>query len=98
MDYQGRKHPLTILYRPLPEGIGGYFSDNVSRTGDIGINVAPVGCAVQSTLDPLAAKRVLLIAIVPHWQRVKIKKTGFTGVGLFRDQCMGLLTFDCPTI
>jgi hypothetical protein len=42
MDYQRCKHRFTILYRPLPEGIRGYFSDNVASAVNIGIDVPPV--------------------------------------------------------
>src|SRR5215469_9823222 len=86
MDYQGCKHPLPILYtlRSL-KSIRCYFSYDIACTVDVGIDLSPVRCSVQSTRDALAAKRVLLIAILPYWQRVQIKQAGFTGVGLFCD-------------
>src|SRR5229473_1106989 len=78
MDYQGCEHPFTILYRPLPEGIGGYFPDDVARSVNVGIDVPPVRCLVQPALDTLAAKGVLLIAALANGQRVQVKQTGFT--------------------
>jgi hypothetical protein len=70
MDYQGCQHPFTILY-PLHfrESIRGYFAYNVSRAVAIGIDQTPIGCAIESTLDALAAECGLLITIVrvTHW-------------------------------
>jgi hypothetical protein len=40
MDYQGRCHPLPILYTLRPEGIRCYFADNVVRAVHIGVNVS----------------------------------------------------------
>jgi len=81
MDYQGCKHPLTILYTLHSlKSIRCYFSYDVTRTVNVGIDVASVRRSVQSTFDALATKRVFLIAIVrvTHWQRVQVKQTGIT--------------------
>src|SRR5215472_13986585 len=87
MDYQGCEHPFTILYRPLPKGIGGYFSYLVSSPIDISVDVPPIGCLVESTLHPLPAKGVLRVIVgFPNWQRIKVKQAGFTRIGLLRNQ------------
>ena len=42
MDYQGRKHLLSILYTLRCESIGCYFAYDVIRTVQISIDVPPV--------------------------------------------------------
>ncbi len=45
---EGNPHRMhcKILYTLRPEGIRCYFSDNISRTVTIGINVSPVRCTI----------------------------------------------------
>ncbi len=42
MDYQRCEHLFTILYRLLTEGIRGYFSDDVSCTVNVSIDVLTI--------------------------------------------------------
>jgi len=63
MDYQRCKHLLPILYTLRPEGIRCYFAYHVGGPVHIGINLAPVGCPIQSTLDTLPAKSILGIIV-----------------------------------
>ena len=77
MDYQGCKHPFPILYRPLPEGIRGYFSYDVTCAVNVGIDVLSVGRSVQPTLHTLTAKGVLRVIVwVADRERVTVKETG----------------------
>src|SRR6266851_9604929 len=78
MDYQGCEHPLPTLYPLRPEGIRGYFSDNVASAVDIGIDLSSVSCSVESTLHALAAKGGFLCPFrVIGRQRVMIQQAGF---------------------
>src|SRR5271169_822461 len=40
---------------PVAEGVRDYFSQDVERAVDVGIEATPVGSLKQSTLDPLAS-------------------------------------------
>src|SRR5258708_2181043 len=84
MDYQRCKHLLPILYTLRPEGIRCYFANYVSGPINIRIDLSPIGCPVQSTLDPLAAKSIFSVIVgVPDRQRVQVQETGFASIGLF---------------
>src|SRR5712692_8714766 len=77
MDYQGCCHPLTILYPLRPEGIRGYFANDIGRSVHVGIDLSSVCCLVQSTLHPLATEGVFcLIVRFPYRQRIAVKETG----------------------
>src|SRR5947209_3656150 len=87
MDYQGRSHPLPILYTlPLCKGIRCYFPNDIIGTVEISIDEPSIGCTVEATLDTSPAKDGLAaVFCIINWQRVTVKETGFASVRLFCD-------------
>jgi hypothetical protein len=75
---------FPILYSLPLESSRSYFSENISRAIDIGMDHSPIGGSIQSPCDPFAAKLVVsLFAFAIHGQGVEIKQTGFACIRLF---------------
>lgn len=60
-----RQNELMQLYQEQQERLAARLKVNVSCTINVSIDLPSIRCAVDSTLDALAAKHVLLIAIRP---------------------------------
>ena len=68
---------FPILYTVRPKGIRCYFSDNIARAVDIGIDESPISRSIQAALDPLATKLMLGgIALFVFGQRITIQEAG----------------------
>src|SRR5260370_7568213 len=70
----------------LREGIGSTFTQDVVGAIHISAYLASIFAAVQavSPSNPVPTKEVLFFVIgFVVWNRVKVKKTGFTGLTLF---------------
>src|SRR6266571_1660305 len=70
----------------LREGIRSTFTQDVVCAVDISTDLASIFRAIQalSPPDPLSTKSMLLLIVwIVVGYRVKIKKTGFTGITLF---------------
>jgi hypothetical protein len=84
--------PLPSSTPSDPKALGATF--RTILLVDIGIYESPIFCAIQTSLDPLATKRMFDgIALFVHRQGIIVQETGLAGVGLFGEDHANIDSF-----
>ena len=68
---------------PVAQSVRDYFSHDVERTVDIGIEAPPIARAIEPALDPLATEDRGRLGRSVDRQWISVEEAGLTGIALF---------------